>query len=196
MIFNSRLLRTFDYLRIKHEAKVKYDFWLPLGVALALVVAIEASPAKIPIFGPTGIVAAVNGLISILAGFFIASLAAVATFNKSSMDNVMPGKPPVLDVYVRGVTKKLELTRRRFLSLMFGYLAMMSISVYLIGAFGDVLAFGWISVLPIEVAKGARSVFLFGYFFMFANILTTTLLGLFFMVDRIHRPDPDVKKVE
>lgn len=88
------------------------------------------APVRPDIFGDHGIVQGVNGLLQILTGFYIASLAAVATFNKQSMDEVMPGEPPIVDV--RG-GKIEQLTRRRFVCSMFGYLAFISLFVYLIG---------------------------------------------------------------
>ncbi len=64
----------------------------------------------------------VNGLLQVLIGFFVASLAAVATFQRPGMDENMRGKAPTLQG--KGVT------RRQYLCYMFGYLAFMSIAVY------------------------------------------------------------------
>lgn len=193
MINISRLWRPFDYLRVRHEAKVKYDLWIPLFVALVAIALVELAPQRIPLVTSQSIISAVSGLMSILAGFYIASLAAIATFNNSGMDKTMPGDPPQLDVEIKGTRKTLKLTRRRFLSLMFGYLAMMSIVIYLFGEFGRLYAPAIASGVEDDVVTWLRRVFLLLYFFAFANVIVTTFLGLFFMADRIHRPDPDLK---
>jgi hypothetical protein len=74
----------------------------------------------------------ISGLLQILPGFYIASLAAIATFNKGNMDQYMPEPTPTVNVRVRGHSLPIRLTRRRMLSLLFGYLSFLSLLLFLL----------------------------------------------------------------
>src|SRR5579859_4846912 len=124
-----RLASPLNYLRIEHKSKRKYDLYIPLFVAILIGVLISESPLKINIFGSRGLIEGVDSLLQTLVGFYIASLAAIATFNKASLDFEMPGDPPKLRVTQHGHSAKEPLTRRRFLCFMFGYLAFLCIFV-------------------------------------------------------------------
>ncbi|MCK1670190.1 hypothetical protein [Bradyrhizobium sp. 153] len=70
----------------------------------------------------------------VLTGFFIAALAAVATFGKQEMDDPMPGEPPVrLEHTINTETYYENLSRRRFLSFLFGYMAFLTLVLYVVG---------------------------------------------------------------
>jgi hypothetical protein len=113
-----------------------------------------------------------------------------ATFNKQSMDFPMPGDPLRLETVERGKHRIIELTRRRFLCLMFGYLAFVSLLLYLVGVGAMISAESVKALLPLAWRWWTRSAFVLLYVFVFANLLVTTLLGLYYMADRIHRHDP------
>ncbi|MEJ1644057.1 hypothetical protein SMA60_27945, partial [Escherichia coli] len=66
-------------------------------------------------------------------GFYIAALAAVSTFSSPSIDEVMAGDPPTLLEKFRGQKIKVELTRRRFVCYLFGYLALVSFMLFCLG---------------------------------------------------------------
>lgn len=185
-----RLTRPLDYLRIEHPSKRYYDRWVPLFFATPMIIWFVFIPGGVSIFSPSGVVDKINGLLQILTGFYIASLAAVATFNKESMDKPMIGEPPILDV---GEGKAPEiLTRRRFLSLMFGYLALSSLFLYIMGIFAVSSAAVIKDILSDSLVVLVRAAGAIIYFFLFSNIVVTTLLGLFYMSDRIHRHEPEL----
>ncbi|EKF9782201.1 hypothetical protein RV096_003428, partial [Vibrio cholerae] len=91
-------------------------------VAALFLFLLSRTSVEIAFVGKSGLVQLVNGLLQVLIGFFVASLAAVATFQRPGMDENMRGKAPTLQG--KGVT------RRQYLCYMFGYLAFMSIAVY------------------------------------------------------------------
>lgn len=185
-----RLSKPLDYLRIQHPAKTKYDLVIPLACTVAGVCLFYFMPKTPAIFGQNGLISLINSLLQVLTGFFIASLAAVATFNKEGMDNTMPGDPPRLRVMERGRIKIIDLSRRRFLSLMFGYLSFISLFLYLGGGIANLFADSVKALVPQDWHGISRWGFLSLYIFLLANLLITTLLGLFYMSDRIHRHDP------
>jgi hypothetical protein len=185
----SRLLQPLDYLRIEHPAKRKYDYIVPLAIAIPVSAWFTFAPMRPSIFGHTGLLAGINGLLQILTGFYIASLAAIATFNKRSMDLPMSGDPPRLDTIERGIHLTIELTRRRFLCMMFGYLAFLSLSLYLIGIWAILSVDSIKAIFPFSWYSPLRNLFVLSYLVIFSNMIVTTLLGLYYMADRIHRHD-------
>lgn len=189
----SRLCRPLDYLRVIHPAKWKYDYFIPTGIAVVLCGAYYALPVSPSLFGCDGIVYIVTDLLKILVGFYIASLAAIATFNKAGMDKSMPGIPPTLTKSRRGKRKQEELTRRRFLCLLFGYLSFMSMAVYFIGAVSGLVAPSITAFLSDFTISVLRLAFVLIYLFLASNLFVTTLLGLYYMTDRIHQHDPELK---
>lgn len=189
-MFSSHLLRPLDYLRIHHPSKVRYDFWLPLTIAIVSTVLLILLPVKVPILGSSGLISIFTGLLQILIGFYIASLAAVATFDREIMDSVMAGQPPILKRKIDNETEEEELTRRRFLSLMFGYLSLLSFFLYFLGTFVNLVAPSLLTLVSVKILPYLKWGLVFVFLFLASNLFITTLLGLYYMSDRIHRGDP------
>lgn len=186
----SRLFRPLDYARIKHPAKTKYDIFIPLSLAVFGTAILMWLPKTPNIIGTKGLIEIFSGLLQILTGFYIASLAAIATFNKDGMDETMAGDPPTLTVSYRGKIKIDKLTRRRFLCLMFGYLALMSIFIYFLGQGTQLFADNAKILIPSKYFYWCKWSFVSIYLFFALNLIVTTLLSLFYMVDHIHRHNP------
>ncbi|MEE9339777.1 MAG: hypothetical protein V3U87_17030 [Methylococcaceae bacterium] len=132
-----QLLSPLNHLRIQHSQKYLFDYFIPLVIALiALIVLIGlmALPVSINIFGHNGLISVITGLIQILVGFYIAALAAVATFQKEGLDSFLAGEGATLVVQRRGIEKSIQLTRRKFVCYLFGYLAFVGIALYFIGS--------------------------------------------------------------
>ncbi len=186
-LLQTRLLKPLDYLRVQAIEKRRYDFFYPLIAGFCITALLFFSPIEVQIFGNSGLIDLIIGILQILTGFYIASLAAVATFNKEGMDELMSGKPPKLLIWLRGTTVIIELTRRRFLSLLFGYLAFLSISMYFLGGAANLIAPGIINLIPSFLHICTKWFFILIYLTVTSNLIVTTLLGLYYMCDRIHR---------
>jgi hypothetical protein len=183
----SQLLTPISYLKIRQEVKPWFDWYVPLIITVVSFSILFALPKEVSVFGEAGLVFFITDLIKVLTGFYIASLAAIATFNKESMDELLAGSPAELMID-RGTGPKLaKLSRRRFLCYLFGYLAFMSLAIYFIGAAVSLVAGSFASLSGSILGDCLKWVFVFVYLFFTANLLTTTLLGLHFMTDRIHR---------
>ncbi|WP_152027387.1 hypothetical protein [Brucella pituitosa] len=177
-----RLFVPLRYLRISHADKVKFDLYIPLVVTVLFCLPllsdgfVKKSVEKLDVLGQS------SDLLSVLTGFFVAALAAVATFGNSEMDEPMAGTEPVkLD--------GSDLSRRRFLSYLFGYLAFVSIFAYILGfAFFGFQTYFIKSVIP-EATTIVFYIFWVFYSFLMGNLLVNALLGLFYLTDRIHRPN-------
>lgn len=173
-----KLFTPLKYIKIHHPEKRLYDYVFPLiTAAITTIVFILISP-KIKIVGPGGLILLVNGILQILSGFYIASLAAVATFQRSNMDELMEGTPPTYN--------NLPLTRRMFLTKLFGYLAFISIFIYFFGGAVELMQHSF-SKIPTKALIYIQSAFIFMYTLAVSNIIFTTILGMHFMIERLNK---------
>jgi hypothetical protein len=190
------LSRGFAYRRIEHDGMRAYTTWLPLVIAAILVGLYVIVPVKPKLVGSNGVASSLLTLVSTLPGFYFAGLAAVSTFGNPTMDKVMPSPAPKVDIRVAGKAVKVELTRRLFLSYLFSYLVIVSLTmcfalVALISlsdesiALHAAIAHGADAEWPWFALKGVvGTVLTFG----FASLLVSTLHGIFFLTEKIHQP--------
>jgi hypothetical protein len=179
-----QLFAPLSYLRISHPSKVYFDWVVPALLAIGFVGLWLKAPVAIPLGGVDGVVPAVTEFVKFLAGFYITALAAIATFDRPGMDELMKS-PPTLD--------GAPLSRRRFLARMFGYLAFLSIALYVTGVLATMAAPSLFVLINNDTAwLLARVAFLFVYALFAMSLVTSTLLSLYFLSDRIIRNDPKV----
>ena len=179
-----RLFSPLKYLKIYHEAKYIYDFVLPILLAIISTVILFLIPNKPPFFGINGIVTYVSDILKYLSPFYIAALAATATFNSPSIDSEFEGNKPYLIIKVKGKKIRENLNRRQFLCLAFGYLALSNLIMYFVGYISWIVA---INIHESWLNCGAiKFFFSFLYLSAFFNILTTTMLGLSYLSERLH----------
>lgn len=185
------LLSPLLYLKVKHTQKKYYDLFCPLIISfLFTIIMIWADPNLEKFTEPKGVINSIIGLLQMLAGFFIAALSVIATFTSPNMDKKMAGNAPTLDHSAYPGELK-QLTRRRFLALMFGYLSFSTVLLYLALITFDLWAnIGNRIIQPGEAfATYSSWGLLFIFSFWFVNILITTLLGLHYLSERIHREE-------
>ena len=189
------LLTPLKYLRIRGRRKCFFDWILPAAIMSGFLATRFTPIPSIPFAGPHGVASATTEVLKILVGFYIASLCAVATFPTSVLDGTMYG-PVTLRYKVKGKwhPDPEHLTRRRFLSFLFGYLAFMAITLYItgisVGWFSDLVVFwceGIPSPLKERIVETISELFSAGYVLFSAQLLSLTLLGLHYLSDRLHR---------
>ncbi|WP_216640693.1 hypothetical protein [Aeromonas sp. CU5] len=189
-----KLVAPMSYLRIFHSEKIWFDYFLPLFLAVVCTAGYAFMPKPFPLMGPSGLIVQINGLLQVLIGFYIASLAAVATFQGQGMDEFMDGTPPTLKEEIKGAKKIIKLSRRRFLSYLFGYLALMSLAVFFAGVVVNLVSpslsqwfagFDWGNYYKLGL--------LFVYLFFICNVFITTLLGLYYLTVRIHQQKGEIR---
>jgi len=188
------LFKPLNYLRIKHSQKVHWDITIPLILAFLVTMAFLLLPEEIQVFKDGGLIKEINNLLQILAGFYIASLAAVATFSKTDLDELMQGEPVKLTIKREGQKQTIHLTRRLFLCSLFGFLAYMSIFLYLFGVAANLLVDNLIGFIPAACLVYSKTTFIFVFLLVFSNIMVTTLIGLYYMSDRMHRFEPKLEE--
>ncbi len=186
-----KLFSPLSYLRIKHEEKDWYDYKIPFAVSLVVTIVYYFHANKISLIETNGLLLQVNGLLQVLIGFYIAALAAVSTFSNSSIDEVMAGVPPTLVEKFRGQKLTVELTRRRFVCYLFGYLALVSFMLFCFGMISILIGkpfHSWLLTFwSLDAILWLKTVFVGVYIFILMNIITTTLLGLYFLAVRFHQ---------
>lgn len=189
------LTRGFAYLRIQHRKMYIYIFVLPLIFALMVLLTYFLLSVTPRLAGEGGILKDVLTMLGILPGFYIAALAAIATFSSPSMDAVLPRPAPILKVLIRGEWEPMELSKRQFLSYLFSYLVVLSLT--LSGTVIAVIAISpsipmLLSGIPAEYLGNAKGVlafvFLAPFSFALGSILVTTLHGIYLMTERLDQP--------
>ena len=177
------------FLRVKHAVKPFYDVVYPLVFAVAAGSIILWWPHEFALVGQDSLVQALNSLIGILIGFYIAALAAVATFDRPEMDELMKGDPATLDL--PGRDTPLLLTRRIFLTLLFGHLTLVSIMVFVAFSCANVM----LAQVHVDDGSGyglARAAFVYVYCFLIGHILSESLLGVYYLAWRAVIFDPKI----
>ncbi|MBF0785739.1 hypothetical protein E4T80_09740 [Muribacter muris] len=179
-----KLLAPLNYLRIFHKEKFYFDVLLPIILTSLIVVANYYLPQKLSLLGDKGFVAIVNGILQILTGFYIASLAAISTASLPRLDEEMRGEKPI---YLWG--KEKPITRRRFLTSLFGYLSFVSLITYFIGGLAQIAEPNIINLISKYEVSWIFSGLKITYLLIICNLLFVTILGLFFMIeDNINKP--------
>lgn len=189
-----QLGRCLAFRQIKHEHLPWITLILPAVMTLTVGAIFLALPVKPTLFGADGINGSIISLVATLPGFFIAALAAVSTFERDSLDQLMPPPTPKLNFRTRGQDAPVELTMRVFLSHLFSYLTTYSFLLALLcvifealvpsvrGAVGD-----YSGKIP-ELATIVRTFYVIMVAWLLSNIITATLFGMYFLAERMHRP--------
>lgn len=185
-----QLLRPWAYLSIHGQKKWFFDWMVPAIITTAFMCIFFITKGKLNFYYPNGVVASITAFVQNLPGFFIAALAAVATFNRADLDKKIPDPPLMLPVINRGMRSLVTLTRRRFLSAMFSFLTAQSIVITLLGI-------TYIQAAPVlsqlNIDCWIKTLLSFSgvaiYMIVFFQMLTVSCLGLYYLGDRIHQPE-------
>jgi hypothetical protein len=179
------------YLKISHgSGALPWMNWgLPALCAGGIVTATWAVAPGVNAFHAGGVFDRLLGFMQSLPGFYLAALAAVATFNRPGLDTLMPGSPPRVKILFHGREELVELTRRRFLCLIFSYLTALSFALTLALVLGLPLVAELRASVSHEVASSLRLIVSGGLAFFVAQMLVITLWGLFYLGERVHTPD-------
>lgn len=195
MLAKSRLLRSLNYLKISGAGLVTYNWIYPFIFTGITVAYLFIYPQKLNLTGDKdSILSSLVSILQILPGFYIAALAAVASFNRKIMDTEIDGNPVSLIASENGDTKPRSLTRRRLLCYLFGYLSFLSIALFLLGTLLQKASPVAIVALCNEKASLISEWLFFSFvLFFFYQMITVTFLGLFYLADRMHWKQPETR---
>jgi hypothetical protein len=184
------LLRPFSFLSIKHPSHVPLwvNWLLPAIVAVVTIYGLSMLGNQVNVFGQQGLLDRALALVQTLAGFYIAALAAVSSFNSPHLDRTMPAPAPTMYIRYNDEMQKVEATRRRFLTAMFAYLTALSL----------LLSFALIAALVLApplremwtaVAGHLHWVVAGMFLFFIVQMISVTFWGLFYLGERMLTPD-------
>lgn len=183
------------YPRVEVQGRLRRDYLGPGLIAILLTAMLWLLPGSPP-FGE--FISAIAELLQVLAGFYIALLALVSTMpsdsldKKTGIDKVMIGGEPAKLKIGTGYEK---LTRRRYLALLFGYLAFLCVSLYVLGVgslvVGKQIAPALGKPIPaITTAITAITLVLFTtYAFVVSHMFSITANGVRYLAYRLLTPE-------
>jgi hypothetical protein len=184
------LLRPFSFLSISHPSRLPLwvNWALPLATTGLSLYALHLLGADVNVFGTQGLLDRLLAFVQALAGFYIAALAAVSSFNSPHLDREMPAPAPTMCIHYNNGMQRVNLTRRRFLTSMFAFLTALCFLFSLTAIVTLVLAPVLKQACPDSVGVlhwAGSGVFLFALF----QMTCVTFWGLFYLGERMITPD-------
>ncbi|MDO6610442.1 hypothetical protein Q4601_09060 [Shewanella sp. 1_MG-2023] len=179
-----------NYLKIKSmNSKYLFDWLFPILLTSisCIYLYVVANWDLNFIIIQSGFIDKLLAFTALLPGFFIAALAAIATFPRKEIDFALdnPNVEPTMKVnYVdkSGVHHKEDIiiSRRVFLCSLFSFVTFESIVLLLINLFSSV------TVVPVDTFFVLTSFYVVLVLFIFWQMLTAAFLGLYYLSFRIH----------
>lgn len=184
------LLRPFAYLTVRHPSRLPLwvNWLLPAALAMAVLIGLWTLGVRVNVYGTQGLVERLLGFIQTLAGFYIAALAAVSSFNSPHLDRTMPTPAPVMYIKHNGISERVPATRRRFLTSMFAYLTAVSV-LFSLTAIATLVLAGPIAGAYPNVATLLHPIVLFIFLLTLFQMTCVTFWGLFYLGERMLTPD-------
>lgn len=194
------IYKPIDYLGIKlsdgSKQKFNLDILLPFCLALFIsifLLIINLLDLSVNIFAEdNGFLGSITSFFQSMPGFYIAALAAIATFPSSSMNRAMPEPTPYLliDKGEKDEDKNRDfLSRRRFLCYMFAYLAFISIVFFFLSvALSFIYSFSIFYISDFCLYAG-YFLSCMVVFYIISQTIFITFLGLWYLGHRIHLND-------
>lgn len=178
----SPLFAPVRYLWIKAATKARYDVVLPAVLGVSLWCVYNAAGSTLTVFGASGVLADLQGLLQMAVPFLIGALATVAMSSPSeALDRRLVGSPVTLD----GVS----LTTRQFVCYLLGYLSFLGFTIFL--AILLVKNLNPLFALVLSEAFWVREItaqmFAAGFCLLLAAFCVTTFWALFFLTDVVNR---------
>lgn len=185
---HTKVFTVFSFLRLRSPDIFWYQWIYPTAIFALVFVGFHLWGDQFLAFDKDKLIGNVNALMGILIGFYIAALAAVSSFSNENLDQVMKGRPPTLTTVRKGQEIKETLTRRRFLAILFGYCATLAIILYVFGVLQAHVTVSQPAELWVQTTLGFAIQAAWGFYvWTIASLLIVTLLGLHYLVERMHR---------
>ncbi len=181
-------LRNLNYLRVEHAYSRQFNLYIPAALTALFLGLIFGFSSEPNVFGPSGLLSGFSQLLAILAPFFIASLAAVATFAGNAIfdEKFQMEEPVKITILSQGRWVERHLTLRQFLSLLFGYCGVISLLLFLVTLVSPIISMGVATALG-KASGIIGNLVLIVFSFLFFHMITATLLGLYYLSDKMHR---------
>lgn len=184
------LLRPFSFLSIRHPSNfsVWVNWALPLITTSVALIFLQWLGAEVNLFGAQGLLDRLLSFVQTMAGFYIAALAAVSSFNSPHLDREMPTPAPTMYIMYNGHMQLVSATRRRFLTSMFAYLTSLSFLFSLAAIAALVLGAPLKQICP-DAISFFRWIGTGFFLFTLFQMTCVTFWGLFYLGERMITPD-------
>lgn len=185
---HTKVFTVLTFLRLRSPDIVWYQWIYPTVFFVFVFGGFQLWGDQFIAFDKEKLIGDMNALMGILVGFYIAALAAVSSFSNENLDKVMTGRTPILITVRKGDEIKEKLTRRRFLAIIFGYCAILAIILYVFGVLQIHLTVTQPTALWAQTVVSVAGQAVWGlYVWIISSLLVVTLLGLHYLVERMHR---------
>ncbi|RWQ14502.1 hypothetical protein [Mesorhizobium sp.] len=190
-----KLLYPFQYFRLQNS-EVRFINFVPTVIFAAIIFLPFAVIPKANFFGAGGFLVNLAVLTAALTGFYVAALTAAATFAHADLDKVMTYGAVKRLVTLEDKTTELQsLTRREFVCLVFGFLAFSAMSFTILASMAIAIAPAVNPVIMVRDHNIAPYVSLASqllFIVWISHLFVVTCLGLYYLMDRLHRRDKSV----
>ncbi|MFA4950452.1 hypothetical protein [Brevundimonas sp.] len=188
-----QFLRPLAFMTIDGPSLGLYRLVWPVAVTVIALLAYVLLPERVDLVGDKSAADYMAGFFATLPGFFIAALAAVATFNGGDLDKELPGV--TVAMVVNGDEDNLPISLRVFLCYLFAYLTVISFVGFFICVGAALIApsvatwaadFNDVKLLE-HTALVVSLSFVALLTFITASVLFCTIQGLYFLAERVHQ---------
>lgn len=167
---------------IRFHGRWAYILVLPFITAFTLTALVVWLGAKVSVLGPSGLFTKLLAIMPIAGGFFVAALTVILSQSNSVLQAGFVGEnKPVLD------NDDEPMTRQRFLALLFGYLSFSSFTISGVLAGTDFIAPALRTLVEPELWLYTKVFTTFGVLFWTAQMFSCSMIGLFYLTDRLYR---------
>ncbi|WP_146190631.1 hypothetical protein [Marinicauda salina] len=165
---------------------VEWVYPATLGAVTAIIYLLL--PDKPRLIGPSGIFSAISDLFQLFAAFFLAALAAVASFDNPKLNEQPIGSKIFLYEWDNKAdeSKRKYLNRRSYISYMFGYLAWMTILFFIIISLFEAMKGVCVLAIPTPTLYYINSFLLFMGMSIFFNVIFITISGISYLTERLN----------
>ncbi len=190
-----QLLRPTAYLAINEYGygKCIIDWIIPFILSLIIISIFTNDYFIISWLAKDSFIDDLKSFLQLLPGFYLTSLAAIATFDKKELDLLLPEPAPRIKIIIiankRKTKKSISLTRRRLLSYLFGYLAFLCLALYLTTIFAPFLILLTSSLMSESYLIIFYTLCKFLFLLFFFQMIGITVFGLYQLCERIHTVD-------
>lgn len=184
--------KAFGFLRVEYDGRDynKFLYYVPLGTSILITILFYLininAEGVINIFLEDAF-SSLSTFIQVLPGFYIGSLAAIASYSYAGLDSEMSNPKVKIQERTTNGSRPSPLTRRRYLTIMFGYLASISMVLTILVFFVTLLYS--IGIFPVAKITFLAIYYLivFIFFSIFTQMLLITFFGIYYLSDRMHR---------
>jgi hypothetical protein len=135
------------------------------------------------LIGTGGIYLDIQSLVGILFPFLVASLVAVSTFQRDSLDRPTVGRPVTITMKDGRLE---ELTRREFACILFAYCALISLLLFIVIICIKLIGNETVRYIGSSFGNYLETLSVFVISTMFSNLIIFTLWGMYYLTYRIN----------